>query len=469
MEFNTISQKVKVEIEGIVGRQNVFTDSERLSLYSRGSIDREEKKPDIAVIISSTQEASGVLKIANSHSIPVVVRGGGSSPTGAVIPLKGGIVIDMKRMNTIEVSLENGHVLAEAGATLSEVDRKCRKMGFFFPPDPSSVSVATVGGAINENSGGMRCARYGVMKDWVLKVEAVMPDGSITTFGESTYKNRAGFNILGMVIGSEGTLCLVTRAWLKIMPLPEDTIRMAAFYDKLEDAGESIFRIRRDGVNPLILEYSDSYGIKAANEVKGWNYPESQGGMVLVDLEVMGSDRKSRTDMVERIFRETGASIVMAPEEQDEMEKLLEIRRIAFAAPGKFFNGFIDGDIVVPLSRIKEAIVEVDNIRRKYGVYIATCGHVGDGNLHPQIGADRNDTYQWARANEAADEINRLAIRLGGSISGEHGIGIQKEALMELQLKERKQDITLALMKRIKELFDPNNIMNPGKFGLGGE
>lgn len=462
-----VTESIYSELERILGKERLFRDETRLSLYSRGSIDHGEHMPDAAARVMNKDELSRVMKIAYRNRIPVVARGGGSSPTGAVVPLKGGLVIDMKGMSSIHVSIENGYVEAEAGATLADVDRECRKYGFFFPPDPSSVSVATVGGAINENSGGMRCARYGVMKDWILKIEAVLPDGRITSFGEATYKNRAGYNMVGLITGSEGTLCLVTKAWLKIMPLPERTIRMAGFFDRLEDAGESIFRIRRDGINPLILEYSDRYGIRAANEVRGWSFPESEGGMVLVDIEVMGDDLDGQVSRTRRILEETGASDIRVAGNKEEADDLFEIRRIAFAAPGKLYSGFIDGDIVVPLGRIKEAILEVDAIRRKYNVYVATCGHVGDGNLHPQIGADIDNEEVWKNALSAAEEINRLAIRLGGSISGEHGIGTQKESLLMEQFRERGQEVTMDIMRQIKSTFDPLNIMNPGKFGLG--
>lgn len=427
----------------------------------------DSSMPEVAILARSSRQVSKVMEVAYSNKIPVVVRGGGSSPTGAVVPKMGGIVLDMKPMNSIKVSVENGYVEAEAGATLADVDSMCRKLGFFFPPDPSSVSVATVGGAINENSGGMRCARFGVMKDWVLKVEVVLPDGTMTSFGEATYKNRAGYNMVGLLVGSEGTLCVVTKAYLKIMPFPDRVVRMAAFFDRLENAGESIFRIRKDGVNPFILEFADSEGIKAANEIRGWKYPESKGGMVLVDLDMTDRDEDVRTEKVRKIFSDNSAALIAVPKNEQESADLFEIRRIAFAAPGKMFSGFIDGDIVVPLSRIKEAIVEVDRIRQEYGVYVATCGHVGDGNLHPQIGADIHDKEAWKQAKDASDAINRLAISMGGSISGEHGIGSQKEALLREQLSARGQNETLVLMAQIKKVFDPRNIMNPAKFALG--
>lgn len=462
-----IPAKVVSEFEKVVGKESVFTDPSRLSIYSRGSIDNHGHFPEIGIQVRSVSQASEVMRIANSNRIPVVVRGGGSSPTGAVVPHRGGIVLDMKGMNSIKVSIENGYVEAEAGATLADVDRECRKYGFFFPPDPSSVSVATVGGAINENSGGMRCAKYGVMKDWILKIGAVMPDGLVTSFGEATYKNRAGYNLVGIITGSEGTLCIVTKAWLKIMPIPENTVRIAAFFNSLEDAGEAIYRIRRDGVNPLILEYADRFGIQAANELKDWHFPVADGGMVLVDLEMTGEDRKGRISRVIEIFKQTSSSKIIVPEGNDEADNLFEIRRIAFAAPGKLFSGFIDGDIAVPLSRIKDAILGVEKIRKELGVYIATCGHVGDGNLHPQVGGDISNDEEWSRAMRAAERINLLAIELGGSVSGEHGIGTQKEDLFEKQLMERGQEITLDIMRQIKRIFDPNNIMNPDKFALG--
>ena len=460
------SQDFLKELTGSLGRDMVLTDHTSLSLYSGGSIDRITVTPMAVVKPLSTDDVSKTMALAHRYSVPVVVRGGGSSPTGAVVPKRNGIVIDMKRLDSIELDLPNGLVISGSGSSLMDVDSECKRSGFFFPPDPSSVRVATVGGAIAENSGGMRVARYGPMKNWILKIEAVLSDGTITTFGEGVYKNRAGYDFISLITGSEGTLAIVTKAWLKIMPLPAKIRRIAGFFKDLHSAGDAIFRVRREGVNPLILEYADIYGISASNKVRGTDYPETPGGMVLVDVDGDEESTENSVGYVENIFRSYPDTIVIKPQSKEEMEGLMEVRRIAFTSPGLTYSGFIDGDIVVPLSRIRDALEGIEKIRKKYNVYISVAGHAGDGNLHPNIGSDLYNSEEWGRAKKASDEIAVLGVKLGGSVSGEHGIGMLNQEKLLMQFREKDQMMTLKLMKEVKKVFDPKGILNPGKFGL---
>jgi len=460
------SQDFLKELTGSLGRDMILTDHTSLSLYSGGSIDRITVIPMAVVKPLSTDDVSKTMALAHRYSVPVVVRGGGSSPTGAVVPKRNGIVIDMKRLDSIELDLPNGLVISGSGSSLMDVDSECKRSGFFFPPDPSSVRVATVGGAIAENSGGMRVARYGPMKNWILKIEAVLSDGTITTFGEGVYKNRAGYDFISLITGSEGTLAIVTKAWLKIMPLPAKIRRIAGFFKDLHSAGDAIFRVRREGVNPLILEYADIYGISASNKVRGTDYPETPGGMVLVDVDGDEESTENSVGYVENIFRSYPDTIVIKPQSKEEMEGLMEVRRIAFTSPGLTYSGFIDGDIVVPLSRIRDALEGIEKIRKKYNVYISVAGHAGDGNLHPNIGSDLYNSEEWGRAKKASDEIAVLGVKLGGSVSGEHGIGMLNQEKLLMQFREKDQMMTLKLMKEVKKVFDPKGILNPGKFGL---
>jgi len=460
------SQDLLKELTGSLGRDMILMDHTSLSLYSGGSIDRITVIPMAVVKPLSTDDVSKTMALAHRYSVPVVVRGGGSSPTGAVVPKRNGIVIDMKRLDSIELDLPNGLVISGSGSSLMDVDSECKRSGFFFPPDPSSVRVATVGGAIAENSGGMRVARYGPMKNWILKIEAVLSDGTITTFGEGVYKNRAGYDFISLITGSEGTLAIVTKAWLKIMPLPAKIRRIAGFFKDLHSAGDAIFRVRREGVNPLILEYADIYGISASNKVRGTDYPETPGGMVLVDVDGDEESTENSVGYVENIFRSYPDTIVIKPQSKEEMEGLMEVRRIAFTSPGLTYSGFIDGDIVVPLSRIRDALEGIEKIRKKYNVYISVAGHAGDGNLHPNIGSDLYNSEEWGRAKKASDEIAVLGVKLGGSVSGEHGIGMLNQEKLLMQFREKDQMMTLKLMKEVKKVFDPKGILNPGKFGL---
>ena len=454
------------ELKGSLGKDMVLTDNTSLSLYSGGSIDRMTVTPMAVVKPLSTYDVSKIMTLAYRYSVPVVVRGGGSSPTGAVVPSRNGIVIDMKRLDSIDLDIPNGLVISGSGSSLMDVDSECKRNGFFFPPDPSSVRVATVGGAIAENSGGMRVARYGPMKNWILKLEAVLSDGTITTFGEGVYKNRAGYDFVSLITGSEGTLAIVTKAWLKIMPMPAKIRRIAGFFMDLQSAGEAIFRVRREGVNPLILEYADKYGINASNKVRGTDYPETPGGMVLVDVDGDEESTENSIGHVEEIFRSYHDTIVVKPQSKEEMDGLMEVRRIAFTSPGLAYSGFIDGDIVVPLSRIRDALEGIEEIRKKYNVYISVAGHAGDGNLHPNIGSDLNNSEEWERAKRASDEIAELGVKLGGSISGEHGIGMLNQEKLLMQFRAKDQMMTSKLMKEVKKVFDPKGILNPGKFGL---
>ncbi|MEM0054279.1 MAG: FAD-linked oxidase C-terminal domain-containing protein [Nitrososphaeria archaeon] len=454
------------EIASVVGSENVFVDNANLRIFQYGAVDKCRGRPSAIIRVVEREQVSRVMKIAYKYGIPVVPRGGGSSVTGAVVPIRGELVLDLRALNRIRVDVENGIVEAEAGATVLDVDNECRKHGFFFPPDPGSARVATIGGALAENSGGMRGARYGVMRDWVLKIEVVLADGTVTYFGEATYKNRVGYDLLGLIVGSEGTLGIITKAWLKIMPLPEKIVRIAGFFKSLDDAGEAIFRIRREGINPLILEFVDRWGLEAANKVKGLSYPELDGGMVLVDVDGPSKGLETVVERVKRIMKECNAAEVIVSDTSQKMEEILEVRRVAFTAPGRLFPGFIDGDIAVPLSKIKDALIGLDKIRKKYGVFMAITGHAGDGNLHPNIGADPNNEEEWKRAERAAYEVNLLALELGGTVAAEHGIGKLKEGVFLKQLEIREQMPVYRLMKEIKRIFDPKNILNPGKYAL---
>ena len=463
----TVHKDFLAGVTEVVGRDNVLTDEANLTIFDSGAVDISRGKPDVVIHVTRRDQVSRIISLANQHRVPVIARGGGSSLTGAVVAIEGGAVLDLRALNKVRMDVANGLVEAEVGATIQEVNAECAKHGFFFPPDPSSAVIATVGGALAENSGGMRCARYGMMRDWVLKVDVVLADGTVTSFGESTYKNRAGYDLLGLVVGSEGTLAIITRAWLKIMPVPERIVRIAGFFEKLDDAGEAIMRIRREGVNPLILEYADKYGVEAANKVKGFHYPETEGGMVLTDVDGPSDGVDGVSEKVARIMEGSRAVKIIRPSTPAELDDITDVRRVAFTGPGRLYPGFIDGDMAVPLSRIKDALVGIDKIRKKHGVFITTVGHVGDGNFHGCIGANPGNADEWDRARRAAKDIDLLALELGGTISAEHGIGKLKEDVLLKQFEERNQMPVYQLMKQIKRMFDPKNILNPNKYALG--
>ncbi len=456
MSYELIISKLSDMLEA----ENVITDAEELYTYSFTAYAVVREKPIAVVKVRSTEDVVKVLKFANEYKVPVVPRGSGTSVIGASTPTKGSIVLDLRPMRRIRVDVANGYVEAEAGAYVDEVDKECRKYGFMFPVDPASAEAATIGGALAMDAGGMRGARYGTMRHVTLGIEVVVPGGEVLTLGATAYKQATGYDLMHLFIGSEGTLGVITKAWFKIVPAPKSVGRVVAYFDDVADAAKGVFELRRRGFSPLILEFMDDVVVKLANKIKGLNFPEKN--MVIVDIDAPKEVLNNLLNEVAAVLKSSGAADVQFTTDPDEMAKLYAVRKQAYPTFAAGFPFSFMGDLSVPLSALPAIVKKVREVSTKYGITIGLIGHAGDGNLHPLVGLQSKDEW-WTKARPALVEIEGYSIELGGTISGEHGIGIERKDLLVKELRAKNAERMIQYMKDIKKIFDPNGIMNPGK------
>ena len=448
-------------LEGIFGQGNVIhSNPEKLQDYLKDMADYPSE-PLAVVLPNNTEQVSKLLQFASRTKTPVIARGGGTSLTGASSSSHNGIVIDFsKKMNRIlKVDPVNWYVHCEPGITLDDLNEELRKHGFFFPPDPSSAPWCTVGGAIAENSGGMKCFRYGTVKDWVLAVKVVLASGKVVKFGEALPKNRVGYDLVHLICGSEGTLAVMTEAWLKIIPLPKhgaEHKRLLAFFDNWTSAGKAIQAIRTRRIQPVLLEFIDGETAKAVNDAFDLGIPV-QEALLFIEAD------SSVPEIVEICSENGSVGSYIAKDEKDE-ERLYNARALVYLGVKALAPAFRTEDVVVPLDRLTQYLEFIKQTSRKYGVRIPTGGHAGDGNVHPVILYDNSSKDAVERAEKAFAEICDYAIEVGGSVSGEHGIGEQKIQFAERQLDSHNGEEALRLMRMIKREWDPDNILNPGKF-----
>jgi glycolate oxidase len=410
-------------------------------------------RPSIVFFPKDEEEVSKVVKFAYENGLPIVPWGAGTSLTGA-LACDGCILMDMSKMDRIlEINDVDWYVRVQPGLNLAKLNEELEKVGFFLPPDPASSFLCTVGGAVSEGSGGMKGVKYGSFREWVLALKVVLPNGSIVKLGEPLRKNRAGYNLVNLLVGSEGTLGVVTEVWLRIIPLPRTKmVTVVANMKDLEAASRVIIGLRKSKITPEISEYMDEDVIRALNRHLGTGLEETEGGMMLITVE-----EDLLSDLM-KVLKGNASSFKIA-RDREEAEELYSVRAkaaIALRAEAKFMYA---EDIVVPVSRLPEAIMKLKGIERRYNVRMPVVAHIGDGNLHPNILLDDQEM-----AERIFDEVGRIAIELGGSVTGEHGIGIQKAHLLREQLIRSNGVEVLRLMKGIKDLFDPKGVMNPGKY-----
>lgn len=455
-----VSSEVIEDLKKIVGSENVLTLYEDLYCYSRDA-SWYSGMPDVVVRPHSTEEVSKVLRLANELKIPVTPQGGRTNLTGGAVPVKGGIVIDLTGMcRIIEISRVNMTCTVEAGVVLGVLEKELAKHGLFWPPDPASTDSATVGGVLAEGAGGLRGAKYGTTRDWVLGLEVVLPTGDVIKTGSATLKWSTGYDLTRLFIRSEGTLGVITKAVLKLRPLPEAIARMAAFFNSLEDVGIAVGRIWEAGIVPLIMELLDKGAIKSVNSYLNLGLPEAEA-MVIIDVDGVKGEVEKLASRVERILMESGAFGVRVASTREEMDKLYLARRAAYPSLFRVFKKTaIPDDTCVPIDKLPKALRRVKEISEKWGVYTIVIGHIGDGNMHPVFCVDVADPKEVEKALKCYEEICRMVLELGGTIAAEHGIGIVKAKLIEEEYGGKVMDI----MRAIKRVFDPNNIMNPGKW-----
>jgi glycolate oxidase len=421
-----------------------------------------EGRPGTVVWAEDTTDVVKVMRYSHERGIAVIPRGAGTGMTGGSIPASGAIVLSTERMNRIlEIDKENFTVLVEAGVINGRLQRELERHRLFFPPDPSSLNFCTLGGNVAENAGGARAVKYGVTRDYVLGLEAVLPDGRTITTGVKTAKGVVGYDLTRLLVGSEGTLAVITKIRLKVLPLPEDVITLLALFGGLEQSGEAVQRIISEGIVPRTLEFLDSWTIRAVENYKSIGLPKDTEALLLIELDGPPSVITRDAEKISVICKKLSGEIIMAENELARM-KLWEARRAVSPALFHLSPAKINEDIVVPRSRFPEMLRRLRDLSESSGIRIVNFGHAGDGNIHVNLMVDRADKEQYAKAQELVKEIFRITLELEGTISGEHGIGLTKQNYISMEVPPAE----LELMKKIKQVFDSRNLLNPGKIFL---
>ena len=451
--------------KSIVGDENVYDDKAHLRAYSYDAT-KQRFEPEAVVFPRNEEDVSKVLKYCNENKILITPRGAGSGFTGGSLPVNGGIVLALeKHMNKIiEIDEANMVAVVEPGVINATLQKEVEKKGLFYPPDPASMDYTTIGGNVSENAGGMRAAKYGITKDYVMALKAVLPNGDIIRAGKKTIKDVAGYNIAGILTASEGTLAVITEITLKLIPKPKFKKSYMAIFENVEDAMNAVFKSLANGANPVAMEFLDSLVIKALIKKLNAPLPEYAGAILIGDVDGnVEEEIKFQIDTLEKSFKENNCKEFKVSNSQEESDKIWYARRNASPATTIYGTLKLNEDISVPRSMLPVALNEIYKIGKKYGLDIPCFGHAGDGNIHVNVMVkDKNNQEEVKKGHQAIEEIFKLVVKLGGTLSGEHGIGISKAEFMDIAFNKAE----IELFKKIKQAFDPNGILNPGKMGI---
>jgi glycolate oxidase len=460
--YKTITGRIIEELKHVTGDEFILTDEYNKEIYSKDNTEDYKYIPDLIIKPANAQEISKILKIANFYKIPVTPRGGGTGLSGGSLPLFGGICLSLERMNKIiEIDENNFQVTTEPGVITEILQSECEKRGLFYPVDPASKGSCFIGGNLAESSGGPRAVKYGTTKDYVLSIEVVLPSGEIINLGANTLKNVSGYNLKDLIIGSEGTLGIITKITLRLIALPKFRKVALLAYDDIYKCISSVAEFFKQGLNPSALEFMEKDAIKTAEKHLSKPYPNSDAEAQLL-VEFDGNNEEIIFSDIEKcayISEKFDSADVIIAEDMTKMEEIWSLRR-AVGEAVKNISVYKEEDTVVPRFRLPDLLIGVKEICSLYGIRAICYGHAGDGNLHINILKDNLTDEEWEyKTGEAVPEIFKLTVRLGGSISGEHGIGLTQKNYLNIAV----QGIVIELMKEIKKIFDPNNILNPGK------
>jgi glycolate oxidase len=460
MRYRKVDQEIIDHVKKIVSDPNrVLLDKADLASYSYDA-SFGTYMPEVVVQPISSEEVAQIVSLACAETIPVYPRGQSTSLSGGPLAIEGGIVLDLSRFTKVLTVLPDDLIaVVSPGVITADIHRAAESCGLMYPPDPSSSAVSTIGGNLAENSGGPRGLKYGVTKDYVLGLEVVTPQGEIIRTGGRTVKNVTGYDLTKLIVGSEGTLGIITEATLQLIPKPPSTGTLLAIFDEIIASGEAISRVLTSGILPAKMELMDQACIRAVEDYAPSGLPVDAEAIIL--LEVDGHPLAVAEELKEaaRICKQAGAREVIVAKSSEEAERLWKARKMVSPAITRIKPTKISEDATVPRSKIPAMMARLKEIREKYEIQLVVFGHAGDGNLHPNIIADKRDQEEMKRVEKAVAEIFEAAVSLGGTLSGEHGIGNMKAPFMEMELGA----IGLDMMKRIKKSWDPKNIMNPGK------
>ncbi len=454
-----ISKAVLKEIAQIVGREYLYTTREVLLEYASDAT-RLESMPDAVVIPENADQISRVLQLATKKGFPVIPRGAGSGMSGGAVPVRGGLVMAMKRFDRIlAIDQDNLVCKVEPGVITARLQEAVEEVDLFYPPDPASLNISTIGGNVAECAGGLRAVKYGVTRDYVLGLTVVLPTGEIINTGVETMKGVAGYDLTRLIIGSEGTLAVITAVTLRLVPKPAANKTMIAFFPDVSSAVEVVSKIIRNKIIPAILEFIDRQCLDCIREEMDLPIPLKAGAMLLIevdgDIDLVGRD----AGKIREVCEQGKALKFQAAANTEEADRLWEARRNVSPSLNKLRPHKISEDIVIPRSRLSDLVAFLDNLSQKYGLPVPAFGHAGDGNLHVNIMLDKNNPREVEDAQVMVRDLFDKVIQMGGTLTGEHGIGITKAPYLEMEIPRAGIEV----MSRIKKAFDPQGILNPGK------
>jgi glycolate oxidase len=457
-----MDDNIKQALIEIVGEANFTANLIDLVSYSYDSSEHKHR-PTCAVWPASTEQVAHILRLADAERIPVISRGAGTGLSGMAVPARGGIVLDLNHMNQIiNISIEDRLAIVQPGVVNADLEAALAPYNFCFPPDPASGTVATLGGNVATNAGGVKGAKYGTTRDYVLGLEVVLPGGQVMRTGSKAMKCVSGYDLTRLMVGSEGTLGVITEITLKINPRPTATSTAQATFASLEDAGRAVTQIMHSGIIPSVLEILGRETIRAINQNTDMNLPEVDAMLLAETDGYTQGETDFQMEKVIACFSDNNAQKIRKARDQKEAADLWKARKSAYAVLARIKTHFVLEDVTVPMGNIAPLLQGIQAIARKHNIQIATYGHAGDGNLHPQILYDGYNPDEVQRMEKAVAELFQLAVDLDGTLTGEHGIGLSKAPFMTLEHDE----VAMEAMRRIKRALDPNNILNPGKMAL---
>ena len=460
--YNKVTPGILEELAAVVGSEYVLYDSETLHLHSEDETEDLNFPPEVVVKPATAEEISAIFKIANEYKVPVTPRGGGTGLSGGALAVHGGICLSMARFNKIiEIDEKNFQAIVQPGVITQVFQEEVEKLGLFYPPDPASRGSCHLGGNLAECSGGPRAVKYGVTKDYVLGLEAVLPTGEIINTGGRVLKNVTGYNLTQLIVGSEGTLAVITKINFRLIPLPRFKKVILAAFGTLEDATDAVAKIFQKGITPSAIEFMERAAVKAAEERQNKKFPNSEAEAQLF-IEVDGNypEQLDRDiELIAEVVEEFNPLDMVLAEDEQKVQDVWSLRR-GIGEAVKSISPYKEEDTVVPRANMTKLIRGVKEISAKYGITTICYGHSGDGNIHVNILKYKLDEKSWEEnLDTAIREIFELTVSLDGMISGEHGIGYSQKSYLPIAISEAE----LGLMRKIKGVFDPNNILNPGK------
>lgn len=458
--MNSATPVLLASLRTLLSPERVLTEAADLVPYSFDGTAALKQRPGAVVFPHSSEEVAACVKLAREARVPVVTRGSGTGLSGGSVPLPGCLVICLSQMDRIlEVDEKNLSLRAQSGVITKEIDDEAARVGLFYPPDPGSMKISTIGGNVAENSGGLRGLKYGVTRDYVMGLEVVLPDGTLTRLGNKCVKDVAGYSMKDLFVGSEGTLGIITEVMLKLLPRPKARKTMLALYDSLEAAAHTISAIIAAKIIPCTLEFLDQVTVQCVEDYAKIGLPTDVQALVLMETDGHPVVVEEEAAQMMALARQHGAREVRAAADEAEGARLASARRNAFSALARVRPTTILEDVTVPRTELAHMVAFIRACAERHSLRVGTFGHLGDGNLHPTFLTDERDAEEMHRVEAALEEIVEETIRLGGTVTGEHGVGLAKKGFLRRQLGESSYE----LMRSIKRALDPEHLLNPGK------